>query len=128
VVFFVCIMKTMSRPSGALRSAHVFTDDIKPNASDGDISIVTEPGKQVIVHNDLAVYGNSMLAGIMNPATGQADVLAAKLIQPDNQSDLILRASPVGRIVLNGDVEISGSITYVDPDSNMLWDDNLIIG
>jgi hypothetical protein len=55
-------------------------------------------------------------------------VLAARFTQPDNQSDLILRASSVGRIVLNGDVEVFGSITYVDFDSNVLWDDNLIIG
>lgn len=118
----------MSRPTGTFRASHVFADDLKPNVPDGDLSLITEPGKQVIVHNDLAVYGNSMLAGMVNPVTGEADILAARLIQPDNQSDLILRASPVGRIVLNGDVEISGSITYVDPDSNLLWDDNLIIG
>ena len=118
----------MSRPSGTFRSSHVFTDDLAPNTPDADLSLITDPGKQVIVHNDLAVYGNSLLAGMVNPATGQADILAARLIQPDNQSDLILRASPVGRIVLNGDVEISGSLTYVDPDSNLLWDNNLIIG
>jgi hypothetical protein len=121
-------METMSRPAGTFRTAHVFTDDIKPNAPDGDLSLITDPGKQVIVHNDLTVYGNSMLSGILNPATGDSDVVAAKLIQPDNQSDLILRASSVGRIVLNGDMEISGSLTYVDPDSNLLWDNNLIIG
>jgi hypothetical protein len=47
-----------------------FPQYLDPNASNGDLSLVTNPGKQVIVHNDLAVYGNSMLAGIMTRQRG----------------------------------------------------------
>jgi hypothetical protein len=114
--------------TGTVRTKTFMGNQLKAGSNDdgtpSDLTLSVDDGKQVIVQNDLNVLENLISSGFYNPLTSNAP-LATSLIQAKTSTDLVTRPGASGSIVLNGDVEITGSISYVTPSIN--YNNNLIV-
>jgi hypothetical protein len=127
IIFKSSSIVTMSFPVGTIRAQNFLGNFLSsaslPDGSSADLTLVAPAGKQVVIASDLVVERNLITGGLINPTA--SSWLAADFIQSEYSTDLVIRAGAAGKIVLNGDIEITGSLSYAD--SSVNYNNTLIL-
>jgi hypothetical protein len=114
-------------PTGTIKAQNFLGNCLSsvslPDGTNADLTLSAPPGQQVVIASDLNVQGNLITGGLINPTA--SSWLAADFIQSEFSTDLVIRSGAAGKIVLDGDIEITGSMLWVDPIVN--YNNTLII-